>query len=216
LLKGILTLCDEMSLNQVCVSSRIIVLDEDRTDIVQMYNGVMGSILLPPYAAMCKEMDNDTNGFIQIYYDHLMSIQADQFITMICRALLNGVNLSIFIPLEQMSLKYPNVLLQYILNTFGIIVGTKDVPFMYNRSYDGIIMDKLYSHGLCSEEEFFQNIPISYNMYSMPTLNRLINVMNPYLENYTIESYMEYFNKYNLHVKSNNGKLPQIIIHKSR
>ena len=148
-----------------------------------------------------------------LYLNHLSLPQVDEFIVVILRALFNGKNISIFIPNEKVPLKYPEVLMLYLLNNFGIRVGDIANPCMYDRNFDGLIMDKLYSYDLCTEEEFFQNIPTSYNTYSMPTLNKLIQKIRPYVNNPSLQAYMDYFNNYNISIKQR-GKMLQPLIFK--
>ena len=170
-----------------------------------------GTTLLPPYEALMAEMDNDIIRFQQIYSFHLAKKENDMFICAIIRALLEGINIVIYIPKDEAELMFSNVLVQYINDVYGITILPDTC--MYNETYDAILVTKLYVYDLLTTEEFFTLYPIGPDLiYDEFLLQKLMMVMNPYVLDRTSAGYYTYFNDYMKHTKQNGNKMPIIPI----
>lgn len=115
------------------------------------------TILLPPPAAMYKEIDGDQEGFIKEYNEYLeYDSTVQDFICSMILYLHIGGNILLYTPshLEDDTL-WTNVLILFFFTRFGITIGSSiENSFAYDPKYDGVIADLLYGKGYISIMEY--------------------------------------------------------------
>lgn len=129
----------------------VICMDMDETDnMLEVWfpeHCQKATILCPPPSAMYKEIDGDSEGFINEYNDYLdYDSTVQEFIVSMLMYLSYGGNIILYTPshLEDDAL-WTNTLLLYFFTRFGITIGTGiDTPYAYDIRYDGHIADILY------------------------------------------------------------------------
>lgn len=117
------------------------------------------SVLLPPYEAVSAEIDGEMNAFEAIYGSYLTFSEACfGMFTTILVALNRGVNITMYVE-NGSELSHFNYLLRYFENTFGIIIGTAQRKFSYDRRFNWQTAAILYSYmdGFIDEGEFIIN-----------------------------------------------------------
>lgn len=184
---------------------KIVILSEDK-NVVQQYNGLPGTILLPPYGAVCAEMDNNLEAFYGIYFAHLNDYAANGFISAILRALYEGINICLYIPSESNGLRFNIALVEYFANTYGICLGA-DSPVMYVYHQDPVmylnILNTLYIHNHLSIDGLFAEYPPGLPILET-MLPKLIQEFNA-PDMLTLDKYANYFFEYKERIKANNN-----------
>lgn len=120
---------DSNMIQQAAYNSRIVCVTEGNP-FGHSLPVVEASVLMPPYQAMVAQIDGDMNKFVAEYMMYLRSTEAvNTLIAIIGRGLLTGINISIYIPADEANL-FADVLLQYMADAYGIMVGTQKRQFM--------------------------------------------------------------------------------------
>ena len=170
-----------------------------------------GTTLLPPYEALMHEVENDFMGFRQIYTMHLAKKENDMFICAIIRALMEGINIALYVPKDEAELMFSKVLVQYLSDVYGISILPSGS--VYNIAFDAGLLTKLYVYELITKDEFFILYPANINLINDPFLiQKLMMEMNPYIEDKTGLGYYNYFNNYMMQIKNNGNRIPVSVI----
>ena len=120
---------------------------------------VEASVLMPPYQAMLAYVDGDMARFKIEYANYLINTEAVRTLTAIIgKALLNGVNITLFIPKDEAQL-FADSLLEYMLGAFGIMVGTSERQFILLGNASIFINQACYIANIITLDEFLANVP---------------------------------------------------------
>ena len=90
---------------------------------------IFGTIILPDYNAMSANIDNDQQLFSQLYSAQLQTDNAVLFFSTVIAALYMGTNIIMLFP-KDTGLWYPQFLLNYISEVYGIQACTKNTQFV--------------------------------------------------------------------------------------
>lgn len=124
------------------------------------------SILMPPYQAMLAQIDGNMDKFVQEYTMYLASTEAvNTFIGIIGKALLNGVNITLFVPHDEAQL-FINILLEYMMAAFGIVVGTESRQFDLLPYASTVINRTCYLADVITLNDFLAEVPRDLNLFS--------------------------------------------------
>lgn len=169
-------------------------------------NVVPGSILLPPYISVMAELDDDIIMAYNQYIAYLSSKEPNTYISTIIRALMAGKEVVILLGKDESQMNFVKWFYQYMIESFGIQMQTRDVPFVYNSNFDGVILGYLYAYDLITYGEFFVLYPKGLELprYVIP---KLVAEMNPYIPNPSEEAYMNYFQAFKERIKENNNQM---------
>lgn len=188
--------------------TRIVTLSEDQEHFVALPGAVPGTVFLPPYESMMFLAEGDAVNFRDVYFKYLMnSIEANLFLSIICKSvLIEGNNIVLFVPRDEAQLGFLQVLLEYLINFYGIMLGTDQSPFMYNFSYDGSNCERMYINGFMTVEELMINFP-PVTPFSIPVVEKLVIDMGLLLPliNPTIEEAAQWLFDYKERIKQNNN-----------
>lgn len=206
--KGDFVITNNINALPVYSANYKLVMMTENGSLVQQYKGISipGTILLPPYGAVCAEADNNLEAYYAIYFNHLGEYESNSFIAAILSALHQGINVCMYLPYDAKELRYNVALVEYFANTFGILIGT-DAPVMYvydqNPNLYLNILTTLYTNNRIDVEELFvlypQGMPISEIL-----LPKLIQEFNaPLMKD--INQYTNYFFNYKEKIKANNN-----------
>ena len=208
MLKGDLVITNNIDALPVYGANYKLVMITENKNILQQYEGIAipGTILLPPYGAVCAEMDNNLEAYYGIYFNHLGDYESNSFIAAILKALYEGINICMYLPLESKELRYNIALVEYFANTFGILIGT-DAPVMYVYDQDPNlylnILTTLYTNNRIDVEELFILYPPGAPILE-PMMPKLIQEFNaPLMQD--INQYARYFYEYKEKIKANNN-----------
>jgi hypothetical protein len=197
MLKGNLYLTSDINVAQSAAfaGSKIILICEQSPFQIQVPNVLLGTVLLPPYQAFMAELDGNNQEFYKQYIFHLSQKESDTFLCLIVAALLKGINIVFYIPKDEMQLQFPKVLSEYLFNCFGIIVGTSANVFMYDNSFDPVILMKLYLQNIITVEEFimlyqgpYQEIVLSKVLYELGLNGKDLATDAAYINNLKLKS----------------------------
>ena len=122
------------------------------------------SIFLPPYQALEAEVNGDMNLYQQYYLAHLTSKQcADAFAT-IATVLWAGQNVVLVIE-NGAVLEHMKFLIQFFINSLGIIPATPQNPFGFNQQFSPVISLLLFGFNeLITCEDMLKEMP-DYNTF---------------------------------------------------
>lgn len=159
-------------------NTRVITLTEQPEYTMYMPNVLQGTILLPPYEAMIALSDNNRQLFSQIYYSYLASsMDIDHMVTIITGAvLLKGMNILLFIPMDEMELDFFKDLSAFIYATCGILIGTPQNPFAYQPCFDAMNLQKMYYFNLLSYQDVILEYPANERI-PFPVCNKILTDM---------------------------------------
>lgn len=209
--KGTMSITTDLNTVQNMLGShRIVIIGEPDPQLVQMTNAVVGSVLLPPYQAMMALMDNDYNNFNMIYYNHLSTQECLSFVSVLVKSMIQGTSLLLYMKPDEYNMYY-NAFELYLLNTFGIQIGSTSKPFMYNNNYDPVIYSLLYMNDLITIQELFLIYPAGVQ-FNDNVVMKLINEMRPVIQDTSFESYRNYFYNYKESIKQTNTYTPNLFV----
>lgn len=129
----------------------------DQMEIPQGYNFINMPQLTPDYKTICAAISGDDNLLAQSYFESLITPQVEESIAVLIGALTRGVNIVLYFPHDTLQLKYPYLFLQFLMDRFGIQVGDKNSPSMYNPAFDQIIMRMLYIYRIIPWDAYIMN-----------------------------------------------------------
>ena len=192
-LKGDISITNRIQDLEKCrFTHKIIMIGEPDTSLAQEFNAIAGSLFMPPYEAVMQEMDGNLQAFHDIYANHLMSIECQEYIALIFRALYEGKNILLYLTKDESELAYSKVLLEFMAGAYGLLISPNiDIPASFSQTKSTVVSDLLYLYDLFTIEEYF------INRLSEPingaVLGKLVNELNPYVEQRTYEAYNNYF-----------------------
>ena len=186
---------------------KIINIGERDEDFIRKTGAISASIFLPPYQAASLFINGDMTGYAQSYFQYLTNKEPSEFIALILRSLMDGNKILLYLTKDESEMKYAELLVQYLFDNFGVMVGSPMMPYSYNIAFNTKICDTLYYFGLMTAEELFTNYsdgaPLNLNLIPL-----LVQELNPYMgltAQPTIVDYANYFNNYLQTVKRNNN-----------
>lgn len=188
--------------------TRVITLSEDPEYTIALPDAVRGTVFLPPYESMMFLSDSDYINFREVYMNYLInSAEANLFLSIITKSvLIQGNNIVIFVPREEAELGFFQVFSEYLINFYGIAVGTDQNPFMYNFSYDGSNCERMYLNGFMTVDELMVNFP-PVTLFSLPVVEKLAAEMGQLipLHNASIDEISQWLFSYKERIKQNNN-----------
>lgn len=204
MLKGTIYATNNMQILQNALgSSSVIIVGEADDNFINSINAVKGSVLMPPYQCVSALMDNRIEEYNRLYFQHLSEPCCVELIAVIIRSLYNGNNIMIYMNPDEYNMYFAQ-LSQYLLNTFGIMIGTESNNFGYNNNYDYALCTLLYQFNLFSPQEVLTLYPQGVQL-TEPIIMKLITDINPFIEGADFSSYSLYFNNYKEKIKMNNN-----------
>ncbi|MDE6946223.1 MAG: hypothetical protein K2P14_03450 [Anaeroplasmataceae bacterium] len=129
----------------------------DQLEMPQGYKFVNAIMLTPDYKTMSAIIEGNQERVAQNYYASLQTPQAEELFAIIIGALRSNSQIMMYFPNETLQLKYPYLLLEHMLNKYGIRVGDSGNPFVYNPAYDASNFRLLYLYNLVTWQEFILN-----------------------------------------------------------
>lgn len=115
--------------------------------------------LLPPYTALEEENMGNLQNFYNLYYQHLASDEADNYIVTLLTGLYRGFNILFYVPADESDMEYSRALLKYIQDIFGLTIGSKENPNSgFNMAFEDIIRIKMYFYGNIPAMDLVENI----------------------------------------------------------
>lgn len=214
MLKGTIFVTTDLAVVQNNIStSKILVLNEPDPQFKAMTNCLIGSVLLPPYKTMMFYADGDMQSFYNEYTQYLYQYEPTMFISAIIRALYNGVNILIYTNKDELEM-YFGILYQFMLNTYGISIGSNNTQYGFNPNYSAVLCNTLYMNDLFTFEEMMMNYP-SGIQFESNVATKLIKESNINIPGCTFQDLCLYLYTYKEQVKQSNQILkPAIFVGK--
>ena len=179
ILKGSLNIVTDAQMAvQASASSRVLFVGELKDK--NPANFITCSILLPPYEAINAEINGDIESYDKIYMEYLAyNKNVSQMFNTIIVALYQGINITLFI--ENSDMRHYNILINFLINMYGINPGTANNVCSYNDAYDVTIASILYGYldGFISDEDYLKFI--NYDILNVISAMNIPYIMNvPY------------------------------------
>lgn len=157
--------CDYQELSMAVYNGlKVIVLDDDANKYKRI-GCVMMSYLLPPYAAIEAEINQNYELAEKLYFNHLSNDNCTNIFAAILRALYGGQDIVIFIsPDEVKNLDFAPILLGFLNNVFGLPNGSLKNPMtgyppVLNPELISNRMDIMYTYGLIPFDKYCDDHP---------------------------------------------------------
>lgn len=183
-------------------SAKVVIIDEENPYPEAMDMVTMASILLPPYEALSAMVDGETDLFKQIYFEYLDRPEPANFMAILIMCIYRGINLLLYLPNDEADFLTP-LIGKFCM--FGVMIGDQARPFILDPAAEGLRLSFLTYYGVMSAEEYLQRLPpmcpIDANV-----LPALIKYYNPHLPNYSVQTYLSYFEDLATKMKLNGGK----------
>lgn len=142
---------------------------EGYQDIIRSMRMIVSSAWVPDYNIMEADLNGDINEFILKYLDYLNRPEAQMMFATILLALYQKKDLVMFFPPEAWEFKYPNALLKYISDNYGIAVNAG-----FNPAYSDKISSILYEYSFIPVQDFI----LESNSMDFNDLVKVINELN--------------------------------------
>lgn len=149
-------------------------------DIINAFNMILATPLVPTYDMICKEFDGSSDEFDMLYLSYLNEPTAIEFFSTIMSAMFRGYNIILYFPQVSKDLRYVGDLLLNIEQQYGITPATKTTQYFYRESYNDSNLSVMYMNGTIMYQEFilyFSSTP------TIPIIKKLAFDMKPYVEN---------------------------------
>ena len=185
----------------------------EEKNVIDQYKFIVSMPLVPDYRILEKFIDGFQDEFDLEYSDQLGTADTMSFFASILAALHQGVNIVFYFPRSVIDLRYPEVLLQYIRQQFGIVGATTENQCMYNDSYDSPNILLLYINNLVNHIDFL----LVYNGdMSTELIDRLCAQIGLRVYNYNdynekMNAIMDY--KRTIIDITNTGRIPVDVMH---
>lgn len=192
-LKGDICITNNIQVLEQCrFTHKIIIIGEPEPHIIENYNAISGSLFIPPYEAVMQEMDGNLENFRMIYYRHLFSVECQEYIALIFKALYSGKNILLYLSKDESELMYSKVLIEFLSTNFGLYISPDpNTPAGFQQQFSTIVCDLLYTHDLFTFEELLMNR--DNQSFNPMILQKLVNELNPYVLDKTYKEYDKYF-----------------------
>ena len=160
----------EVQMASVNPNARILFVSdpEGYQDLIRQFRMILVSAWVPDYNVMEADLNGDPNEFACKYLDYLNRPEAQAMFATILLALYQKKDLIMFIPQEAWEFKYPNFLIQYIYNNYGIAIGNQNTSF--NEAFADKIASILYAYDFITVQDFILHT-------NSMTSNDLVKVM---------------------------------------
>lgn len=149
--------------------------------------------LLPPIEAIQLELDGNIDAANALYIQYLNSAEADPYVSIILAAAIKCVPIGIMFGKDEMNQKFPLMLVNYLFNKFGIILGVlnKVNPSIVYQAlpYD---LAKLYMMNIIDYAAFMMAHPDDLPIHPS-VLSKLAMENYPLVKYPSESSYQEYF-----------------------
>ena len=191
---------------------KIITISEDDQELIKMmanYPIISGyedkvmsaNSLLPPIEAVQAEFDDDHQAACDIYWSYLQTEIPDQYISiMLMSGYLVQQPLGVYFGHDERDTPFPNMFLDFMYYTYGIIFGRDAIifgrdnaspPIIFKKAVP-LILAKIYGYGYINYASFMLNHPEDpICPFIIPKLAQDINPAVPVKD---IQHYAEYFN----------------------
>ena len=145
-------------------------------EIINAYNFIVGSLQIPEYKTLEKDINGMPNEFVQEYWEYLRSQNPSTLFATIFLAMHQGKNIILFIPPQTDGLMYPNVLLSFIKSTYFINPSDGINPFAIIQNNTAPIADLLYKFNYISPQIYLAYIGNYIDMYGLNKLQHDLNL----------------------------------------
>ena len=112
---------------------------EGYQDMIRQLRMVVASAWVPDYNVMEADLNGDINEFTLKYLDYLNRPESQVMFATILLALYQKKDLVMYFPPEALDFKYPDTLMQYIYDNYGICVGNSVCGAEFNQLYSCLL-----------------------------------------------------------------------------
>ena len=143
---GILSITNDINVAAASVNAntKVLMLTESVEYNHNSPDLISGVCLLPPPAAKIAEIDGDAQRFFGMYTEYLLSDVPVDFFAIILSYLYKGGNFVLFTE-SDLNEAWVGVLLNHILNYYGITVAMGTVPPAYNMNFNNSNANIVYN-----------------------------------------------------------------------
>lgn len=127
---------------------------EGYQDMIRQLRMVVASAWVPDYNVMEADLNGDVNEFTLKYLDYLNRPESQVMFATILLALYQKKDLVMYFPPEALDFKYPDTLMQYIYDNYGICVGNSVCGAEFNQLYSDRIYSILYSYSFIPPQDY--------------------------------------------------------------
>lgn len=185
---------------------KVIYIAEDVEPNFRQHSAIItAGALLPPMESIQYELDGRLLESSTLYNQYLMSEEADPFILIILAAAIKQIPIAIMFGKEEMELQFPKVFLDFLFNTYGVVIGIINViqPYIIEQvmPYN---LARLYCMNIIDYPTFMEKHP-PIQIHPM-AISKLAYDQNPVVKSKDLQHYVEYFETVRKNIYSNGGK----------
>lgn len=182
--------------NYALSGNKIVIIDEDDKDFAGVPNTMNASILLPPYEAVARELDNDYDGAKYLYETWLCKKECMEYIELIVFALMKGIPITLYFGPDSNEMRFPTNLLEFFFKMAGVCfanVNNPNTSGYMTKAYIPINLGNMLLNGVIDIPTFYEMMPDDADLipdaisYLASTLRPLMNPGS------TLRDYNEYF-----------------------
>lgn len=130
----------------------------DPLEIPQGFNFVDAAPLTPDYRTITSIIDGNLDMAYMMYVELLNAPMAQETLAVMFGALSQGISIMIYFPHDSLQLSYPFFLLKFLMEAYGVKVGDKNTPFMYNEAFNKVILRLLYIYRIVPWQDYIMNV----------------------------------------------------------
>lgn len=191
--------------NFTCTGGKVIYVVEEPELRFKTHPSVVsaGALLAPCEAIECI-LDNELQIATEIYYNYLLTAEANMYILIVIAAAIQGVPLGIMFGKDEIAMQFPAMLLNFLYHYYGLVVGVMGsvVPCI-EESFMPNNLAQLYNMNFIDYQTMMvkhpQNLPLSDQ-----AISKLACEINPLVSQKDFQHYYEYFNSVKNSIHGNN------------
>lgn len=166
---------------------------------IRYYHMITASPLVPDYSVLEADINGNEAEFIARYNSYLSNEQAVMYFATIMAALMLGKNILLYFPPDVQGLKYPDALLNYIVQSYGIQTRTENIPFGYNEAFTPNNAALMYRYNVIAPQTYLTLAGETFmNMIPKLSFDMGIPVSDP--SEFNTRQMFEYINNYRINL----------------
>lgn len=166
---------------------------------IRYYHMITASPLVPDYSVLESDVNGNDAEFNARYNMYLSSEPAVMYFSTIMAALMLGKNVLLYFPPDIHGLRYPSVLLNHIVQVYGIQTRTENIPFGYNEAFTPNNAALMYRYNIINPQTYLTLSGDTFvNMIPKLSFDIGIPVSDP--SQFNNPQLIEYINNYRINI----------------
>lgn len=200
-------LIDENEFDQFTITGGKVIYIVDESSMTSLMHPAVttAGTLLPPIESIQAELDGNMEEAVRIYEQYLNSSEPSMYISIIVAAAIKQIPIGIMFGKDELVMKFPTTLINYLFRVFGLVVGIPNkVPSYIVAEAMPYTLAMMYCMNFIDYPTYMEKHP-PLPLHEM-SISKLAIEVKPLVEDKTFNGYYEYFTNVLKCVQNHGGK----------